>query len=58
MWLGRRSFSVSPVAWTHLNFYGRYTFSEDPAVVSIDSFVETMTQYPFQAQASEEIVER
>jgi Tn3 transposase DDE domain len=50
--------AVSPVAWTHVNFYGRYTFSEEPAVVPIDGFVETMTQYPFQAQTSEEIVER
>jgi len=40
---------VSPVAWTHVNFYGRYTFTEEPAVVPIEGFVETMAQYPFRA---------
>jgi len=52
--------AVSPVAWTHINFYGRYTFTEEPAAVPIDGFVETMAQYPFhaQTQTSEETVER
>ena len=51
--------AVSPVAWTHVNFYGRYSFSEEPAVVPIDGFVETMVRYSFRAEAalSEETVE-
>ena len=52
--------AVSPVAWTHVNFYGRYTFSEEPVEVPIDGFVETMAKYAFHAEAllSEETIER
>ncbi len=52
--------AVSPVAWTHVNFYGRYTFSEEPVDVPIDGFVETMAKYSFRAEAplSEETIER
>jgi hypothetical protein len=39
--------AVSLVAWTHVNFYGRYTFSEEPLAVPIDGFVETMARYSF-----------
>jgi TnpA family transposase len=42
--------AVSPVAWTHVNFYGRYTFSEEPLAVPIDGFVETMAKYPFHSE--------
>jgi hypothetical protein len=52
--------AVSPVAWTHVYFYGRYTFSEEPVDVPIDGFVETMAKYSFRAEAplSEETIER
>jgi hypothetical protein len=48
------------VAWTHVNFYGRYTFAEEPVDVPIDGFVETMAKYSFRAEAplSEETIER
>ena len=41
-------------------FYGRYTFSEEPVDVPIDGFVETMAKYSFRAEAplSEETIER
>jgi len=39
--------AVSPVAWTHVNFYGRYTFSEEPAAVPLEGCVETLAQYAF-----------
>lgn len=43
MWWGAEKLkAVSPVAWTHVNFSGRYTFREEPAVVPIDGFVETL----------------
>jgi hypothetical protein len=44
--------AVSPVAWTHVNFYGRYTFSKEPVAVPIDGFVETMARYSFRTEAS------
>jgi TnpA family transposase len=52
--------AVSPVAWTHVNFYGHYTFSEEPLDVPIDGFVETMAKYAFHAEAplSEETIAR
>ena len=43
---------VSPVAWTHVNCYGRYTFTEEPVTVPIEGFVETMVQYVFPAGAT------
>jgi hypothetical protein len=48
------------VAWTHVNFYGRYSFSEEPVAVPIDGFVETMASYSFRTEAStsEKTVER
>jgi hypothetical protein len=50
---------VSPVAWTHVNFYGRYSFSEEPLDVPIDGFVETMARYSFRTEipTSEENVD-
>lgn len=41
---------VSPMAWTHVNFYGRYSFSEEPLDVPIDGFVETMARYSFDTE--------
>lgn len=51
--------TVSPVAWTHVNFYGRYSFSEEPAAVPLDDFVETMAGYafPVETPASDVAVE-
>jgi TnpA family transposase len=50
--------AISPVAWTHVNFYGRYTFNEEPAMVPLEGLVETMTRYPFYAQTIEETIDR
>jgi hypothetical protein len=52
--------AVWPVAWTHVNCYGRYTFSEEPLAVPIDGFVQTMAKYSFctQAPIREEPIER
>jgi len=52
--------AVSPVAWTHVNCYGRYTFNEEPLAVPIDGFVETMAKYAFSIEAPirEETIER
>lgn len=41
--------AVSPVAWTHVNFYGRYTFTEEPAAVPVEGCVEALAQYAFRA---------
>ena len=42
--------AVSPVAWTHVNCYGRYTFTDAPIAVPIDGFVETLARYTFHTE--------
>jgi len=37
---------VSPVAWQHINFYGRYEFTKVPAPISLDAIVESLTERP------------
>jgi hypothetical protein len=51
---------VAPVAWTHVNFYGRSSFSEEPLDIPIDGFAETMARYAFRTEipTSEEIVDQ
>jgi hypothetical protein len=41
--------AVSPVAWAHVNFYGRYTFTAEPTVVPVEGCVEALAQYAFRA---------
>jgi TnpA family transposase len=41
--------AVSPVAWIHVNFYGRYTFTEEPAAVPVEGCVEALAQYAFRS---------
>lgn len=35
---------VSPVAWQHLNFYGRYEFRKGPEVIDINEVVEELSK--------------
>ena len=35
---------VSPVAWQHINLYGRYEFTRTPAPIDIDTMAATLTQ--------------
>jgi TnpA family transposase len=37
---------VSPVAWQHINFYGRYEFTKSPAPIDLDAIVEALAQRP------------
>ncbi len=29
-----------PIAWQHINFYGRYEFSKSPTVVNLDAIIK------------------
>lgn len=40
---------VSPVAWQHINFYGRYEFTTRVSPIDIDSLVATVAQRPIQS---------
>ena len=35
---------VSPVAWQHLNFYGRYEFRKGPEIIDINEVVKELSQ--------------
>ena len=35
---------ISPVAWQHINLFGRYLFSENPEIVNIDQVVQELIQ--------------
>ncbi len=35
---------VSPVAWQHINFYGRYEFIKGPAPIDVDVMVQELAQ--------------
>ncbi len=37
---------ISPVAWQHINFYGRYAFTTGPDPIDVDAMVEALTQTP------------
>jgi len=34
---------VSPIAWQHINFYGRYEFTKRPEVINIEAIIEELT---------------
>jgi TnpA family transposase len=38
---------VSPVAWQHINFYGRYEFTKGPEPINVEAIVEALAQQPF-----------
>jgi len=45
---------VSPVAWQHINFYGRYEFTKGPDPIDVDALVETLAQHPLVSMEEEE----
>lgn len=38
---------ISPIAWQHINFYGRYEFSKFPTVVNIEKIFESINGEDF-----------
>jgi hypothetical protein len=34
---------VSPVAWQHINFYGRYEFKKSPEPIDLDALVQELS---------------
>jgi TnpA family transposase len=39
---------VSPVAWQHINLYGRYEFSKRPELINMDAIIHELAQVPVQ----------
>ncbi|MBF6612488.1 MAG: Tn3 family transposase [Chloroflexi bacterium] len=45
---------VSPVAWQHINFYGRYEFTTNPPSIDLDAVVQELVDRPIVAVEDEE----
>jgi hypothetical protein len=43
---GKNWVQVSPVAWQHINLYGRYEFREQPAPVDVEEIVRELAKNP------------
>ena len=39
---------ISPVAWQHINFYGRYEFSKTSEAIDMDAIIQELAQVPVQ----------
>jgi hypothetical protein len=37
---------ISPVAWQHINLYGRYEFSKSPEIIDFDAIVRELSRVP------------
>jgi hypothetical protein len=39
---------VSPVAWQHINFHGRYEFGKQPELIDLTAIIQQLAQLPIQ----------
>jgi len=44
---------ISPVAWQHMNFYGRYEFTKVSELINIEEIVEALALHPILSLADE-----
>ncbi len=45
---------VSPMAWQHINFYGRYEFTAGPELIDVDALVAMLAKQPIVPMEDEE----
>jgi TnpA family transposase len=45
---------ISPVAWQHINFYGRYEFTKAPEPINLEEIVEALAHHPILSMVDEE----
>jgi hypothetical protein len=43
---------VSPVAWQHINFYGRYEFGKHPDAIDLEYIIQEMVRRRFESRAT------
>jgi TnpA family transposase len=43
---------VSPVAWQHINLYGRYEFNKRPELIDMDAIIQTLAQTPIVSESA------
>jgi hypothetical protein len=41
---------VSPVAWQHINFYGRYEFGKQPDAINLEEIVQELVRIRFESE--------
>jgi len=41
---------VSPVAWQHVNFYGRYEFSKQLDAINLEEIVQELVRIRFESE--------
>jgi TnpA family transposase len=46
---------VSPVAWQHINFYGRYEFTREPEQINMDAIVQELSRSTLWVPVSQEL---
>jgi len=39
---------VSPIAWQHINLYGRYEFRKAPETIDFSALIQELDQIPVQ----------
>jgi Tn3 transposase DDE domain len=44
---------ISPVAWQHMNFYGRYEFTKAPEPINLEVIVEALAHHPLLSMLDE-----
>ena len=40
---------VSPVAWQHINFYGRYEFGKQPEAIDLEEIIQQLVRIRFES---------
>ena len=35
---------ISPIAWQHINFYGRYEFNKSPEPINMDAIIQALAE--------------
>jgi TnpA family transposase len=43
---------VSPIAWQHINFYGRYEFNKGPEVINMEALIEELARVQISPELS------
>jgi len=43
---------VSPIAWQHINFYGRYEFNKGPEVINMEALIEALARVQISPELS------
>ena len=43
---------IAPVAWQHINFYGRYEFATTPERIDLEALVAVLAQHQYRSEGA------